>query len=57
VALPEHSAKMFHLIPNSQLAILPGGHGTYMGELTTLTAGKWEQEYAIHLIEQFLDAQ
>lgn len=56
VALPEHSAKMSHLIPNCQLAILPGGHGTYMGELTTLVDGKWEQDYAIHLIEQFLDA-
>jgi pimeloyl-ACP methyl ester carboxylesterase len=54
VALPEHSAKMFHLIPNCQLAILPGGHGTYLGELATLIDSKWEQEYAIHLIEQFL---
>jgi len=55
VVSPEHSAKMFRLIPHCQLAILPGGHGTYMGELMTLVDGKWEQKYAIHLIEQFLD--
>jgi pimeloyl-ACP methyl ester carboxylesterase len=55
VVSPEHSAAMFRLIPHCQLAILPGGHGTYLGELATLTDGKWNQDYAIHLIEQFLD--
>jgi pimeloyl-ACP methyl ester carboxylesterase len=31
---PEHAVEMFRLIPKSQLAILPGGHGTYIGEVT-----------------------
>ncbi len=54
VILPEHAVAMGRMIPNSQLAILPGTHGTYLGEITTLVNGKWEQEYAIGLLEQFL---
>jgi pimeloyl-ACP methyl ester carboxylesterase len=56
VPLPEHAVAMSHLIPNCQLAILPGGHGTYLGEITTLINGKWPQQYVISLFEQFLDA-
>jgi pimeloyl-ACP methyl ester carboxylesterase len=54
---PEHLAAMSHLIPNCELAILPGGHGTYIGEITTLVNGKWTQDYVASLIEQFLDAK
>jgi pimeloyl-ACP methyl ester carboxylesterase len=35
VVTPEHAAEMHRLISNSRLAILPGGHGEYIGELTT----------------------
>ncbi len=56
VATPEHTVSMSRLIPNCQLAIIPGGHGTYLGELTTLTNGQWRQNYITPLIEQFLDA-
>jgi pimeloyl-ACP methyl ester carboxylesterase len=35
VTTPEHATEMHRLIPNSRLAIFPGGHGDYMGELTT----------------------
>lgn len=35
VTTPEHVAEMHALIPNSRLAIIPGGHGDYIGELTT----------------------
>ena len=56
VITPEHAVAMHRLISNSQLAILPGGHGSYLGEITTLSNGKWTQEYASALIEQFLDA-
>ena len=35
VATPEHAAEMHRLISNSRLAIIPGGHGDYIGELTT----------------------
>ncbi len=56
VVLPEHAVAMSRLIPNCRLAILPGEHGKYLGEITTLTNGKWEQDYVLHLIEQFLNA-
>ena len=54
VVLPEHVVAMYHLIPHCQLAILPGGHGKYLGEITTLSNGKWTQDYITSLIEQFL---
>jgi pimeloyl-ACP methyl ester carboxylesterase len=56
VVLPEHTVAMYHLIPHCQLAIIPGGHGKYLGEITTLTDGKWTQDYITPLLEQFLDA-
>jgi len=55
VVLAEHAVAMLRLIPGSQLAIIPGGHGNYLGEITTLTNGEWAQEYVIHLLEQFLN--
>lgn len=35
VVTSEHAAEMHRLISNSSLAIIPGGHGDYIGELTT----------------------
>ncbi len=35
VTTPEHAGEMQALIPNSRLAIIPGVHGEYIGELTT----------------------
>ena len=35
VVSPEHAVEMQHILANSRLAILPGGHGDYIGELTT----------------------
>ena len=35
VATPEHAVEMHRLLTNSRLAIIPGGHGDYIGELTT----------------------
>jgi len=55
VGTSEHAVEMHRMIANSQLAIIPGGHGKYLGESTTLTNGKWTQDYAVTLIEQFLD--
>jgi pimeloyl-ACP methyl ester carboxylesterase len=36
VPLPEHAVEMYRLLPNAQLAIFPGGHGDYMGEIMSL---------------------
>jgi len=33
VVLPEHQVQMSKLIPNSRLAILPGDHGSFIGEV------------------------
>jgi pimeloyl-ACP methyl ester carboxylesterase len=54
VATPEHSVEMHRKIKNSQLAIFPGGHGDYIGELTTLKPGQKEFP-ALIVIEAFLN--
>ncbi len=56
VILPEHSLFLHRMLPNSRLAILPGGHGDYIGEITTLEEGKSSQVIVISLLEQFLDS-
>jgi pimeloyl-ACP methyl ester carboxylesterase len=55
VGSPEHAVEMYRMIPNSELAILPGGHGTYLGTIETLDNEKWTQFNAPQLIEAFLD--
>jgi pimeloyl-ACP methyl ester carboxylesterase len=35
VVRPEHAVEMYRLLPHSGLAIIPGGHGDYIGEITT----------------------
>lgn len=35
VVTPEHAAEMHRQLSNSRLAIFPGGHGEYIGEITT----------------------
>lgn len=53
VVQPEHAVEMHRLLPQSRLAILPGGHGDYLGEITsvedtTLIAA------TVSMIEKFL---
>jgi pimeloyl-ACP methyl ester carboxylesterase len=68
---PEHAVELFRLLPRSKLAVLPGGHGAYIGEAT---AGRLEDaklrfgdasaaakgsrvpELVVAMIEEFLDA-
>jgi pimeloyl-ACP methyl ester carboxylesterase len=54
---PEKVVEIYRLIPDSELAILPGGHGDYLGSIETLRSDKWEQTYASGLIELFLDKE
>ncbi|MHB1278559.1 MAG: alpha/beta fold hydrolase [Bacteroidia bacterium] len=35
VVRPDHAVEMHRLLVNSRLAIFPGGHGDYIGEITT----------------------
>ncbi len=54
VITAEHSLGLSRLLPDARLAILPGIHGSYIGEVTTITDDKWEQQYLTTLYEQFL---
>ncbi len=55
VALPEHMVAMWRLVPNSKLIIVPGGHGEYIGEITTLKPNYKTSDFIVPLIENFLD--
>ncbi len=55
VALPEHIVAMSRLIPQSKLVIVPGGHGEYIGEITTLKQGYKNSDFIVPIIENFLD--
>lgn len=57
VATSEHIVAMSRLIPGCKLAIIPGGHGAYIGEITTLGAAYKNQQFAVPLIENFLDGK
>jgi pimeloyl-ACP methyl ester carboxylesterase len=54
VVLPEHAVEMYRQMPDAKLAILPGGHGDFIGELGTLKPG--QQEFpGLQVIEAFLN--
>lgn len=51
----ENAVEMYRLIPNCQLAILPGIHGQYIGEFATSKNGVKDAATIMPLIEEFLD--
>ena len=55
VITPEHAIELHRQIANSELAIIPGGHGEYIGEITTITRDFKESELIVPMIEKFLD--
>ncbi|UKJ08538.1 alpha/beta fold hydrolase [Solitalea lacus] len=55
VATPEHIVAMSRLIPDCTLAIIPGGHGEYIGEITTLKPDYKQSDFIVPLIENFLN--
>lgn len=57
VGTAEHAVEMYRLISDSELAILPGGHGSYIGTIESLPDGQWTQSCTIPLIEEFLDKE
>ncbi len=57
VASSEHMVAMSKLIPDCRLAILPGGHGAYMGEITTLGSHSKDADFIVPLLEKFLDEE
>ncbi len=50
----EHAVEMHRQIANSSLAVIPGGHGSYIGEITTITPEFKESDLVVPLMEKFL---
>ena len=57
VVTPEHVVAMSHIIPKAQLMILPGDHGSYIGEVCTAKPGSKMPAFTVSVIEEFLDNQ
>lgn len=55
VIKPEHAIKMFRQMENAELVIIPGIHGEYIGEITTLHLGSNLTPLVVPLILHFLD--
>jgi len=55
IITPEHAIELHRQIINSELAIIPGGHGEYIGEVTTLKPGFKESDMVVPMIEKFLN--
>ncbi|MGN6211216.1 alpha/beta fold hydrolase [Parafilimonas sp.] len=51
----EHAVEMYRIMPDAQLAVLPGKHGTYIGAVEFLDNGKWTHHYIVDIINEFLN--
>jgi pimeloyl-ACP methyl ester carboxylesterase len=51
---PEHAVEMFRLLPHARLAILPGTHGSYMGEAMSADTDSEVPKLFVAMIEEFL---
>jgi pimeloyl-ACP methyl ester carboxylesterase len=54
VVTPEHAVEIYRLLPKGKLAILPGLHGEFLGEMTTMKKGSKVPELFVALVEEFL---
>ncbi len=55
VVTPGHAVKMSHLIPDARLVILPGTHGSFIGEVSTVKKSSILLEMTAVLVEEFLN--
>ncbi|MBP6180375.1 alpha/beta hydrolase [Flavobacterium sp.] len=55
IITPEHAIEIHRQIVNSELVIIPGEHGEYIGEITTLKPDFKESNLIVPLIEKFLN--
>lgn len=55
VVTSEHTVKMSQLIPNAQLMIVPGTHGSFIGEVCSIEEGSKIPEMTVEIIKEFLD--
>jgi len=51
---PEHAVEMCRLLPHARLAILPGTHGSYMGEAMAPDPNSKTPELFVTLLDEFL---
>jgi pimeloyl-ACP methyl ester carboxylesterase len=51
----EHALELHRLISGSRLCILPGDHGTYLGEITTLASDSTQYQAFARIVGQFLE--
>jgi pimeloyl-ACP methyl ester carboxylesterase len=54
VVRPEHALELSRTLPHAQLAILPGGHGDYIGEICATNKNSKIPALATAMIEEFL---
>ena len=55
VVTSEHTVKMSQIIPNAQLMILPGTHGSFIGEVCSAEEGSKMPGITVAAIEEFLN--
>ncbi|HYK44392.1 MAG TPA: alpha/beta hydrolase [Parafilimonas sp.] len=55
VTLTEHALEMSRLIPNAELLVMPGVHGSCLGEIETIVPGSKQPEITVQLVEEFLE--
>jgi len=55
VITPEHAVKMSRMIPGAELLILPGNHGSFLGEILTAVPGSKMPELTVGMVKEFLD--
>jgi pimeloyl-ACP methyl ester carboxylesterase len=56
VVTPEHAVEMHQLLNNSRLAVIPGGHGDYIGEIST-KQDTLQIAATVAMIEKFLSGR
>ena len=54
LSLHEHTVEMYRLLPQARLAIIPGTHGSYMGEIMSPDPNSKIPELFVVLIHEFL---
>jgi pimeloyl-ACP methyl ester carboxylesterase len=54
VVLPEHALKMLRTLPHAKLAILPGAHGEYIGEICAADRNSKIPALVTAMIDDFL---
>ena len=57
VVRPEHSLALSRTLPNARLCILPGTHGSYLGEIMTPNVSDRTVEIFADLVIGFLDGR